>query len=80
VEVFDCEFSEIASIVGCSEVNCRQILARARKHVEARRPRFDATPEQAEMLLQQFETSLKSGAIEDLMNVLRDGRGAGIRW
>ena len=69
-EVLDCEFSEIAPIVDRSEVNCRQILARARKRVEERRPRFDATPEQADKLMMQFDRAVKTGEIEDLMNLL----------
>ena len=69
-EVLDCEFSEIASIVNRSEVNCRKILTRARKHVEERRPRFDATPEQAEKLTQKFEQAVREGELEELLNLL----------
>ena len=69
-EVLDCEFSEIAPIVNRSEVNCRQILVRARKHVEERRPRFDATPEQADKLMMQFDQAVKTGEIENLLNLL----------
>lgn len=69
-DVLDCEFSEIAPIVNRSEVNCRQILVRARKHVEERRPRFDASPEQADELLMQFDRAVKSGDIENLLNTL----------
>src|ERR687887_2159573 len=32
---------EIAPVVGKSRANCRQILARARRHVDAGRPRFE---------------------------------------
>src|SRR5262245_6235586 len=40
-EVFDYSFAEVADIVGKSEENCRQILARARRHVEAGHKRFE---------------------------------------
>lgn len=69
-EVLGCEFSEIASIVSRSEVNCRQILVRARKRVEQRQPRFDASPEQAEKLLHQFDQYVKNGDIENLLNLM----------
>jgi RNA polymerase sigma-70 factor (ECF subfamily) len=39
-EVFEYEYSEIAAILGQNEANCRQILRRARQHVDAARPRF----------------------------------------
>lgn len=69
-EVLNCEFSEIAPIVKRSEVNCRQILVRARKHVEERRPRFDASPEQAEELMLQFQRAVINGEIENLLSIL----------
>ena len=69
-EVFDCEFAEIATIVDRTETNCRQILTRARKHVEDGRPRFDAAPEQAEELLQKFERAVDYGEVENLIDLL----------
>ena len=41
-DVFGYGYDEIAGLVGKSEGNCRQIAARARRHVEAGRPRFQA--------------------------------------
>jgi RNA polymerase sigma-70 factor (ECF subfamily) len=43
-EVFEYEYSEIAAVLGETEVNCRQILRRARQHVSASRPRFWCCP------------------------------------
>lgn len=45
-EIFDYEYGEVASILGQSEVNCRQILRRARQHMAEQRPRFDTSPEE----------------------------------
>src|SRR5207248_9932041 len=42
-EVFEYEYSEIASALGQTEANCRQILRRARQHVSDMRPRFQAS-------------------------------------
>jgi RNA polymerase sigma-70 factor (ECF subfamily) len=69
-EVFNYEFSEIAPIVEKTESNCRQILARARKSVEERQPRFDASPEAAEELIQKFEQAVLTGSLEDLLTLL----------
>lgn len=69
-EVFTYEFSEIAGIVEKSETNCRQILARARKAVEERRPRFDASTEDAERLVQRFGQVVRTGDIEGLLDLL----------
>jgi RNA polymerase sigma-70 factor (ECF subfamily) len=69
-EVFNYDFCEIAPIVEKTESNCRQILARARKQVEQRRPRFDASPEAAEELIQQFEQAVLTGNLEGLLKLL----------
>ena len=47
-EVFDEPYDRIAEIIGTSEQNARQLAARARRHVEERRPRFEARREQRE--------------------------------
>jgi|Tabmets5t2r1_1033131.scaffolds.fasta_scaffold168734_1 hypothetical protein len=41
-EVFGFSFPEIASAVGRSEAACRQLAVRARRHMDAGRPRFEA--------------------------------------
>ena len=42
-DVFDYPYAEIAGIVGKSEENVRQLTARARRHVEERRPRYETS-------------------------------------
>ena len=69
-EVFNYEFSEIAPIVEKTEENCRQILARARRRVDERRPRFDASPEEAERLIQEFERAVQTGNLDALLALL----------
>jgi RNA polymerase sigma-70 factor (ECF subfamily) len=71
-EVLDYEFSEVASVVGKEEANCRQILIRARKRVHDRRPRFDASPTQAEELMQRFHQAVTNGELENLINLLAE--------
>lgn len=41
-DVFAYDYGEIATIVGKSEDNCRQLALRARRHIDERRPRFEA--------------------------------------
>ena len=53
-EVFDYEYAEIAAALGQSEANCRQILRRAKQHVRAERPRFKASEEEHDALLERF--------------------------
>ena len=40
-EVFAYPYDEIAEVIGKSEANARQLVSRARRHVDAERPRFD---------------------------------------
>jgi len=49
-DVFDYSYPEIATIVGKSEDNVRQLATRARRYVEERRPRFQTTREQRDEL------------------------------
>ncbi len=62
-EVFDYEYAEIAAAVGQSEANCRQILRRARQHVRAERPRFRASEEEHDILLERFQQAATSGDV-----------------
>jgi hypothetical protein len=47
-EVFDYPYDQIATIVATSEDNARQLVARARRHVAQRRPRFEPSRERRE--------------------------------
>src|SRR5438270_8442966 len=52
-DVFDYGYPEIAQIIGKREDNVSQHESRARRHVEARRPRFQTSREQREELAQR---------------------------
>ena len=69
-EVFGYEYAEIARVVGKSEANCRQIAARARRHVDARRPRFEASREQREELADRFFAACAEGDTDALVELL----------
>jgi RNA polymerase sigma-70 factor (ECF subfamily) len=81
-EVFDYPYDQIATIIGTSQDNTRQLVARARKHVDERRPRFEASPQRREQLARSFLAAVTNGdlqAIEDLLaeDVVFHGDGGG---
>ena len=69
-DVFDYPFAEIAAIVGKSEDNTRQLAARARQHVEQRRPRFQTTREQQDELAARFFEAAEQGDLARLEALL----------
>jgi RNA polymerase sigma-70 factor, ECF subfamily len=69
-EVFGFSYDEIAGVVHKTEDNCRQIAARARRHVEARRPRFEASRRQKDELAQRFFAAVAEGDLDSLMELL----------
>ena len=69
-EVFGFDFGEIASAVGRSEAACRQLAVRARRHVDAGRPRFEADRGQRDELAARFFGALREGDVEGLRELL----------
>src|ERR671915_323152 len=69
-DVFDEPYDRIAEIVGTSEQNARQLATRARRHVEQRRPRFEASREQQEQLATRFFAAAEDGDLEGLEELL----------
>ncbi|WP_329203740.1 RNA polymerase sigma-70 factor [Streptomyces sp. NBC_01435] len=69
-EVFAFGFDEIASAVGRSEAACRQLLVRARRHMEAGRPRFAADSRERRELATRFFDALMNGDVGGLQNML----------
>jgi RNA polymerase sigma-70 factor (ECF subfamily) len=69
-EVFGYEYAEIAGIIERTEVNSRQLVTRARKHLEASRPRFDADEAARDALLERFLAAAEEGDLEALEELL----------
>ena len=69
-EVFDEPYDRIAEIVGTSEANARQLTARARRHVDERRPRYEASRDQREALATRFFAAAEDGDLEGLEELL----------
>ncbi len=71
-EVFEYSHGEIAQIVGENEASCRKQLQRAREHVTAHRPRFQASREQHERLMKGFAAAVSQGDLPALERLLAD--------
>ena len=71
-EVFDYPYDRIAEIVGKSEDNVRQLTARARRHVEERRPRYESSAEQRDELAARFFAAAREGELDELEALLAE--------
>ena len=69
-EVFGLGFPEVAAAVGRSEAACRQLAVRARRHMDAGRPRFGADRREREELAARFFGALRDGDVEALRDLL----------
>ena len=69
-DVFDYGYPEIATIIGKSEDNVRQLASRARRHVEERHPRFQTSREQRDDLTQRFLAAAQQGDLTGLEQLL----------
>jgi RNA polymerase sigma-70 factor (ECF subfamily) len=81
-EVFDYPYEQIAAIIGTREDNTRQLVARARKHVDEGKPRFEASQQQRDQLASNFLAAVNTGdlhALEELLahDVVLHGDGGG---
>ena len=86
-EVFGFGFTEVASAVGRSEAACRQLAVRARRHMDAGRPRFEADRREREKLAARFFDALQKGDVDGLRELLAadvqmvgDGGGKAPHW
>src|SRR5262249_11781099 len=69
-EVFDYPYEEVAGIVSKSPDNCRQILARAHRHVQAGRRRFDVSREERDEVARRFLDAWEEGEVQALVELL----------
>jgi RNA polymerase sigma-70 factor, ECF subfamily len=86
-DVFGFGFPEIAAAVGRSEAACRQLAVRARRHMDAGRPRFEADRREREELAGRFFDAIREGDIDGLRELLAadaqmvgDGGGKAPQW
>ncbi|HEY0951093.1 RNA polymerase sigma-70 factor [Nocardioides sp.] len=81
-EVFGFSYAEVAAAVDRSQAACRQLVSRARSHMQEGRPRFEVDRAKRTELAQLFFTALKEGDVDALremlaadVNVVADGGG-----
>jgi RNA polymerase sigma-70 factor (ECF subfamily) len=71
-EVFGYDYPELAAVLNRTEVSCRQLVTRAKKHVEAEAPRFDTDPERRDRLFDSFVAAAEDGDLEELEQLLAE--------
>jgi RNA polymerase sigma-70 factor, ECF subfamily len=71
-DVFDMDYDAIAEIIERSEAACRQLAARARAHVRAKRPRFTVSREAETRLAKAFAAAMFSGDVASLATLLAE--------
>ena len=71
-EVFDYDYADTAAIVGKSEVNCRQIVRRAKAQLQARPQPSSAPTAQVHRLVEQFFNAAETGKVEELLAMLTE--------
>lgn len=69
-DVFGVPFAEVARAVGRATAACRQLAARARRHVEARAPRFEVSADERRRVTEAFADACTRGDIAGLVALL----------
>ena len=69
-EVFGMPVAEVAAVLDRSEAAVRQLAHRAREHVEARRPRFDADRRAQREVTERFLAAAVGGDVQSLLAAL----------
>jgi RNA polymerase sigma-70 factor (TIGR02957 family) len=71
-DVFDYGYDEVAEIVEKRPDAVRQIAVRARREIDQRRPRFEASREEREALADRFFAAAQEGEVADLEALLAE--------
>jgi RNA polymerase sigma-70 factor (ECF subfamily) len=71
-DVFGYPFDEVGRSLGRAPAACRQLAARARKHIEERRRRFDADLRHGRELTDRFLVACATGDLTGLLSMLAD--------
>jgi RNA polymerase sigma-70 factor (ECF subfamily) len=69
-EVFGMPMAEVAGVLGRSEAAVRQMAHRAKEHVQARRPRFDADRQAQQEVTERFLAACAGGDVQALLAAL----------
>ena len=71
-DVFGMSFDEIAATLNRQSATCRQLAARARKHVQAARPRYNVSKDEGQRIAEAFFAASRSGDVDALKTLLAE--------
>ena len=71
-EVFDYEYTQIASIIYKSIPNCRQIFHRARKNILRNQPTFSLSCQEQNLRIEQFVIAWNQGDLNKLLDLMAE--------
>jgi len=71
-EVFEYDYPEVARVLERREAGVRQLVTRARRHIGAGRPRFDADAAERDRLLERFVAAAQEGDLAGLESALAE--------
>ncbi|NUT18840.1 MAG: RNA polymerase sigma-70 factor [Hamadaea sp.] len=69
-EVFDYPYADVAEIIGTDVDTTRHLVAKARAHLEQRRPRYHASAREHEELTRRFFAAAEQGDLHELEELL----------
>ncbi|MBN6050537.1 RNA polymerase sigma-70 factor [Nonomuraea sp. RK-328] len=69
-EVFEYPYPEVAEIIGTDVDSTRHLVARARRHLQQRRPRYHASRQQRQQLARRFFAAVGEGDLRSLEELL----------
>lgn len=71
-EVFDYDYQQLAEVLDRNEANCRQLVARARRHIADEEPRFEPDEELRDELFERFVDAAERGEVAELEHLLAE--------
>jgi RNA polymerase sigma-70 factor, ECF subfamily len=71
-DVFEYPYPEVAAMLVLSEANCRQLLHRAKTQIAAQRPRFSASTDQQQQIVERFLAATERGDVEGFTQLLAE--------
>ncbi len=71
-EIFDMPYPDVARTLDLQEPACRQLVTRARAHIEQSKVRHVTPPQQQRRLLAAFGTAIATGSVDALAGLLSD--------
>ncbi len=72
-QIFETDYEEVARTLETSEANARQLVRRARLHLDEHRSRFRADPERHRQVVAEFRAACETGDAQRLAALLTEG-------